>query len=446
MSLLKPEALQPSPIRSDLLERNYSGASNLAFNEKIKRLNKEGQNISHFGFGQSPFPIIETAIGALQKQAHQNSYLPVQGIPELRKKICDFHKHYDQVDFDPEDVIVGPGSKELILLLLTVFNGDVLVNSPSWTTYRPQAILTGHTAYNVDSSEEDEWKVTVTSLEKVITENDMSYYKILILTNPCNPTGTCYTESELRKLTEVFRRHHVLVLSDEIYARVHYTHSHVCLSKVYPEGTVLSTGMSKWASAGGWRVGYHVYPKELSHLLSVVKSAASHSFSCAPAPMQYAFVEVIQNKSACDDYIKHTTRIMKVVAEFCVRELQSVGVKVVPPKAGYYIFPNFEVIRGQLARRGVRTCQEMCDLILSEVTVAVMPGGPDHLRPADELTTRLCYVNFDGALALAESRKLGLDVELDASFVEDVCTPVYQGIVKLRNWILELKTETIEKQ
>ncbi|BFZ24662.1 hypothetical protein BsWGS_27701 [Bradybaena similaris] len=435
----------PPLIRPDLIKAKYGAASNLAFNERIKLLMKQGHTIYHFGFGQAPFPVLEVAVEALKKHATQSAYLAVQGIPELRQGICDFHKRFDGITFDPENIIVGPGSKELIFLLLLIFNGDVLLNSPSWTSYKAQAILTGHTPFVIDSHEKDDWRITPDGLEKVMKENSLSHYKLLIMTNPCNPTGTCYTEQQLKELAEVFRRHNIIVLSDEIYARLHYSDNHVLLSKFYPEGTILSTGLSKWASAGGWRLGYNIYPKELSSLLSTVKSAASHSYSCAPAPMQFAFAEVLQNLPACDEYIQHTTRIMKAVGQFCARELRSEGVSVVEPTSGYYIFPNFEVIRPALQKRGILTCQGMCDLMLSEIAVAVMPGGPEHLRPDDELTARLCYVNFDGTEPLAESRRRGLDSKLNDSFVKDFCSPVYNGITVLKNWVLKLQEDLQEE-
>uniref|UniRef100_A0A0B6ZUC7 Aminotransferase class I/classII large domain-containing protein n=1 Tax=Arion vulgaris TaxID=1028688 RepID=A0A0B6ZUC7_9EUPU len=429
----------PPIIRPDLIEGKYGAASNLAFNETIKQLIKQGQTIYHFGFGQAPFPVLEVAVEALRKHATESAYLAVQGIPELRRGICDFHKHYDNITFDPDDVIVAPGSKELILLLMLIFNGDVLLNSPSWTSYKAQAILTGHTPFVIDSKEEDEWRITPEGIEKVIAENKLSHYKLLILTNPCNPTGTSYAEKHFIALTHVFRKHNIIVLSDEIYARLHYNFDHGLLSKYYPEGTILSSGLSKWASAGGWRLGYNIYPKELSTLLQTVKSAASHSYSCAPSPMQYAFAEVLQNLPACDEYIQHTTRVMKAVGQFCARELRSVGVSVVEPTSGYYIFPNFEIIRPALHAREVTTCEKMCDLMLSEIAVAVMPGGPAHLRPADEFTVRLCYVNFDGTEPLAESRRRGLQTDLDSSFVKEFCLPVYNGIMALTNWVIKLR-------
>nr|KAG5692248.1 hypothetical protein BaRGS_011748 [Batillaria attramentaria] len=154
------------------------------------------------------------------------------GLPELRRSICHFHEKYDDVIFDPDHVIVAPGSKELIFLLLNVFSGNVLILSPSWTTYRPQAMLAGHTPIILTAGPESEWRVTPELLEQTILSNRLKGPCLLIMTNPCNPTGTAYTEQHLVALSAVLRKYDVIVLSDEIYARLSYGGDHVTLAKV----------------------------------------------------------------------------------------------------------------------------------------------------------------------------------------------------------------------
>ncbi|KAK3106070.1 hypothetical protein FSP39_012043 [Pinctada imbricata] len=422
-------------VRTDL--QNYAPASNLLFNEKIKNLILAGQQVYHFAFGQSPFPVVESAVTALKEYAGENVYLPVAGIPELRESICAFHARFDNLnDYIADDVIVGPGSKELIFLLMNVFSGDVIVISPSWTTYKPQARLAHHTPHVIKTSIDNEWKITPQLVEQFMASNKLSKHKLLVLNNPDNPSGTIYSESELRALSEIFRRHNIIVLSDEIYARLNYDQPHVSIAHHYPEGTVLSTGLSKWCSAGGWRLGYHIYPKELTPLKLAVRSAASHTYTSAPSPVQFAAWKMFQNMDECDDYIQHCSRILKAVGDYCHRELTSVGVKAIRPKSGYYIFPDFEILREKMESRGIVTCEDMCETLLQEASVAVMAGGPAFLRPTNELTTRLCYVPFDGGLALKASRALGLDDPLPDDFVKEFCSNVYDGIQALKNWVL----------
>ncbi|XP_052807101.1 aspartate aminotransferase-like [Mya arenaria] len=424
----------------DTLE-NYSAASNLMHNERVRELMAAGDTIYHFGFGQAPFPLMDKAADRLRKFADRSAYLPVAGIKELRDAICDFHKLHDDIDRSADDVIVGPGSKELIFLLMNIFHGDVLVISPSWTSYKPQVQLSGHKPHVITACQADDWKITPQLVKNFLQTRDLSPVKLLIFNNPDNPTGTMYNKPELEALSEVFRSNGILVLADEIYARLTYGGNFTSMAKVYPEGTILCSGMSKWASMGGWRLGYHIYPPGLAALKEAVRSAASHTYTSVAAPMQYAMTEVLQDTETCRQYQQHTTRIMAAVAKYCHSELTAVGVTAVQPKGGYYIFPNFEVIREQLRRRDVTSCEQMVNTIFCETAVSLMAGGPGFLRPEDELTVRLCFVHFDGAKALAESERLGLERPLPDNFVHTHCTTVYEGIQRLVDWVKKLLSE-----
>ncbi|XP_045207960.2 aspartate aminotransferase-like [Mercenaria mercenaria] len=421
----------------DTLE-NYSAASNLMHNEKIREMMGSGQTIYHFGFGQSPFPIMDKAADKLKKHASEAAYLPVAGIEELRAAIRDFHKKYDAISFSSDDVIVGPGSKELIFLLMNIFQGDILVISPSWTSYKPQVMLSGHKANIVPTTMEDEWKIKPEKFTQYLKENNLSGTKLLIMNNPDNPTGTLYTQQELSDLSDVFKRHNVIVLSDEIYGRLTFDDSFVSMAKVYPEGTILCSGMSKWASMGGWRLGYHVYPPQLSSLKNAVKSAASHTYTTVAAPIQYAVAEVLRDLDTCDAYMRHTTRIMAAVGQYCHKELAEVGVHSIRPKGGFYIFPNLEILKPKLKARGIERCEDMVNALFEETSVSVMAGGPAFLRPETELTVRLCYVNFDGAKALAESERIGLGACLPDNFVQTQCSHLHEGIQALKQWIKKI--------
>ncbi|CAD5115692.1 DgyrCDS4643 [Dimorphilus gyrociliatus] len=410
---------------------NYCPASNLAFNERIKRLREAGNNIYHFAFGQSPFPVPSELQEALKENTYRSAYLPVAGNEELRIEIARLHSRYDGLKVDSENILVGPGSKELIFLLFRIFNGKILCISPTWTTYRPQAHLAGRDSFIINTNYENQWKITPDMVKKTLVEaniDGMKENKLLVLCNPDNPTGATYNETELKALTETFKENNILVLTDEIYGRLHYQQKHCTLANFYPEGTILSSGFSKWSSAGGWRVGYHIYPEKLNELRNGVKSAASHTFSCAPAPMQYALTEYLRNETAVDSYIKHCSRVLACVEKYCREALCDVGVRVVPSGGGFYMMPDFEVVRESLSRRNIHTGQQMCDAMLDECNVALMSGGPAFLRPNNELTVRFCYVNFDGTKPLEKSREIGLDNPLPKGFMEEYIPDMCNGI------------------
>ena len=168
-----------------------------------------------------------------QDTAGCNDYLPVAGLPQLRKAIVAFHKEWEGVELNEDGLVVGPGSKELIYLTMAVFSGTVWLCAPAWTTYNPQARLAGHQAKLLQQPQHQGWKLSPTTVEQGL--KGLSGPHLLILTNPGNPSGCAYTRDELEALVQVFRRLKVIVLSDEIYARLEYTGQHVCLAELYPE-------------------------------------------------------------------------------------------------------------------------------------------------------------------------------------------------------------------
>ncbi|XP_070535521.1 aspartate aminotransferase-like isoform X2 [Ptychodera flava] len=297
--------------------------------------------------------------------------------------------------------------------MLCVFNGDVMVLSPSWTTYKPQSQLAGHKAIVIHTKQEDEWRLTPSLVEQVVMENKLSPHRLLIMCNPDNPTGTSYQAHHLNQLSEVFRKHNIIVLSDEIYARLSFEGKHESIAKL----------------------GYHIYPDKLSEMRKAVASGASHTYSCAPAPVQHAALWLYKWTDEVQDYVLHERRILHAVALYTFRELTSVGVKVVMSTAGYYMFPNFEILRPALNARGITTGNQMCDAIMNEASVALMAGGPAFLRPVDDLTVRLCYINFDGGKAMQASRKRGTEGPLDDDFVVEHCRTLMEAIQALKKWV-----------
>jgi len=424
-----------SLVRKELLK--YGVATNMGLNEIIKERIANGEAIFHMAFGQSPFPVYEKAIEKLKDHAGENDYLPVAGIKELRLAIVEFHKRVDGIfNISPDDVIIGPGTKQLSFLLQEVFNGDIYILSPSWTTYKPQSVLAHKDPVVLNTSFEQGWKVDPNELDEKFSENKHRN-KLLILINPDNPTGVAYTPEENRRIADVCRKHQALVLSDEIYSLLNFDNAHDSLFKHYPEGTILQNGLSKWASAGGWRLGYHIYPSQLSSIRNTIRSSASQTYSCAPAPVQFGALEYFRFDDECRQYVAHCNRILKAVSEFVFRELTSVGVKIAQPKGGFYMMPDFEVIRESLQKRGIATGKEMQEALLKESSVALLACGPAFLRPERELSFRLCYINFDGRKALEESRRLGLNCEINEEFIRINCKNTVDGVCAIKEWTLK---------
>ena len=331
-----------------------------------------------------------------QETAGCKDYLPVAGLPELLAGVAAFHREWDGVSLQEDGLVVGPGSKELIYLTLAVYRGTVWLCAPAWTTYSPQvrtnhwlatrkpkiktvqARLAGHTPLVLRQPQAQGWKLQAATLEEGLEGRAGPH--LLILTNPGNPSGCAYTRAELEALVAVFRRRSVVVLSDEIYARLEYSGNHVCLAELYPEvwshsltsapqGTILTSGFSKWSSAGGWRLGYAHFPPGLRHLRQAVLGAASHTYSCAPAPLQQAVARALARwpppatcpgtgpscggtswrRGGCWTPWRATARWRRPATP--QERLAEVGVSGRRGRAGYYFMPDFEVARAGLAAR-----------------------------------------------------------------------------------------------
>lgn len=420
-------------VRDDLAHSRP--ASNLAFNEEVKALIKSGRKIAHFGFGLSPFPVPKCMVDCVNEFAHANEYLPIVGIPELREEIVKFHERYDNITLNVNNFVTGPGSKQLIYLVMTAFKGDILLPAPAWVTYAPQIRLAGKEPKIIQTDSGSGWKLTPRALEEAAVLCGPGW-KLLIHTNPGNPSGTCYTHEELRALSAVCRKRSIIVLSDEIYARLTFSRDHASIVQHYPEGTILTTGFSKWASAGGWRLGYAHFPNRLQELFNAVKSAASHTHSCAPAPMQYGVAKALkENAQELDQYMNNCAKILQAVSNYCHRELSSVGVVGRKSEAGYYFIPDFEVVRsGLLALKEEADGEVMSKAMLEEADVALMPAA-SFLRPADELISRFCFVCFEGAKALEALESLPSNIVLDDDFVRQYCLPVVKGVENLKKWV-----------
>ncbi|MEZ4985431.1 MAG: pyridoxal phosphate-dependent aminotransferase [Saprospiraceae bacterium] len=255
-------------------------SATLWINERIQQLRESGKHIYHFGFGQSPFPIPEHIVEALRNNAHQKSYLPVRGLAALRQEVAAFLSRTRGISFEADQILIGPGSKELLYLIQHVLEGRLYLPSPSWVSYEPQAHYTQHPiTWLLDEA----WRLSPTSIRQHIQEPGYCIFNY-----PSNPTGVSYTDDELQKLAEAFREKGTWVIADEIYGMLHFDGKVPTLCKHYPEGTIITTGLSKWCGAGGWRLGVAAFPKERMDLLKEVAVMASETYSCAAAPIQYA--------------------------------------------------------------------------------------------------------------------------------------------------------------
>lgn len=413
----------------NLYIRGMKPSATVAINERSDALRADGRDIIKFGLGQSPFPVPEIVVQALRDHAHEKDYLPVKGLRTLRDAVADFHARRDGIEGrNGDDVLVGPGSKELLFLLQLVFYGDLVIPAPAWVSYAPQARIIGRTVRMVPTDPNDGWRLQPERLAQ-LCEEDEGRPRILVLNYPSNPTGLSFDASQLHAIATIARKHQLVVVSDEIYGEVHHKGAHVSLARFYPEGTIISAGLSKWCGAGGWRIGTFFFPPEMRWLLDAMATAASETYTSVCAPIQYASVRAFESGPEIESYLSASRRVLHALGRWCATTLRSAGIGVDDPDGAFYLFPDFEPLRAHLEGKGVRTGEQLCSALLEETGVAILPGT-DFGRPHGELTCRLAYVDFDGARAIQDA-----DTALDLEWMKAHCPKVIDGIERMVRFV-----------
>lgn len=413
--------------------RGLAPSATLAINELSNALIQQGKKVYKFGLGQSPFPVPESVVTALQENAFQKDYLPVKGLYPLRKTIAEVYLKKQGIDRTAEDIMVGPGSKELLFLLQLVYHGDLILPAPSWVSYSPQAQIVGSKVHWVTTKEENDWCLTAEDLEELCRE-EPDRPRILLLNYPNNPTGATYDVEQQKAIAEVARKYRLIVLSDEIYGGVDHSGEHISMARFYPEGTIVSTGLSKWCGAGGWRLGIFAFPASLRWLLDAMAVVASETFTATSAPIQYAAIRAYEGGKDIDLYLKNSRRVLQVLGGWIYDKFQKHHISLPKPKGGFYLIPNFARYSEKLKARGIETSSDFCQRLLEETGVAILPGS-DFGLPPNQLIARMAYVNFDGAKALKVARESYSNQSLDDAFLYKCCGEAMEGIEVLLEWI-----------
>lgn len=418
--------------------RGIGQSATLAIQRQVRTMRAAGHHVFNLGLGQSPFPVPAPLVDGLREHASRNEYAPVEGLPELRRAVADWHRRREGIETHEDLVLVGPGSKELLFLLQMTFYGEIIVPTPCWVSYTPQANIIGRRVRLVHTSFDDGWKLSPELLERSF-ESDHDRYRprLFVLNYPGNPTGVTYSDAELAEIARVCRDYEVLILSDEIYSGLHFGGTHTSVARHYPEGTIIANGISKWASAGGWRLGVFTFPHELSWLHEAMASVASETYTSVSTPIQHAAIRAFQQSRRMELSLFHMRRILSTLALYAHGRLSDAGMAVARPEGAFYLFPDMSGKRDVLAARGVTDSATLCRTLLDEVGVAALPGSAFE-RPPNELTCRLSLVDFDGARALTRSESVPMDEALPQRFIEETCPSIHEAIEALASWYAAL--------
>lgn len=354
----------------------------LASGARAKALKDQGRDILNLTLGQpdfhTPSHIDQKAIEAIEN--HLTSfYTPASGLPELKDAIVAYMKQFYGSDVNQEQVLAATGAKfVLYAYFMTVLNpGDeVIIPKPYWVSYADQVSLAGGSSVFMETSEANDFKVSLDQLESVRSDKS----KVLVINSPSNPTGMIYNRDELLAIGNWALKHDILILSDDIYGRLVYNGHHftpiATLSEDLRRQTTVINGVAKTYSMTGWRVGFAVGEPDIIAGMSKILSQTTSNLTTVA---QYAAIEAL---TGSQDAVEAMRKAFEERLNTIYPLLNAIpGFDVIKPQGAFYFFPN---VKEAIAMKGFDDVTAFTNDILEKAEVAVVTGAgfgsPNHLR------------------------------------------------------------------
>ena len=372
----------------------------IAVTQKARELKAAGKDVIGLGAGEPDFDtpenIKEAAIKAIKDG--DTKYTAVDGTPALKKAIVDRFKRENNLDYDLDQITVGAGGKHVIYnaMMATLNEGDeVIVPAPYWVSYPDMVLLAGGTPIILECNEKQGFKVSPSELEKVITPKTIW----IILNSPSNPTGACYSESDIRELSKVLTKHpHVYILSDDIYEHVIYEgFKFFTIAQIneLKDRVLTMNGVSKAYSMTGWRIGYAAGPKEIVKAIAKIQSQSTTNPSSIS---QAAAVEALNGKQ---DFIKERAKSFQERRDFVVKALNEIdGIECLNPDGAFYVFPSCKGLIGKKDLNGnvLNNDSDFVKSLLENSGVAVVQGSAFGLEGFFRISYATSMENLKKAL------------------------------------------------
>lgn len=348
----------------------------LAITAKAKEMKSNGIDVVGFGAGEpdfnTPQNIQNAAIEAIKKG--YTKYTPASGIMELKKAIADKFYNDNNLKYNTSQIIVSTGAKQCLANTFSaVLNpGDeVIIPIPYWVSYPELVKLADGVPVFVETSEKNGFKYTVDSLRKALTEKT----KMILINSPNNPTGTVYTEEELKAIADFAKENDLFILSDEIYEKLIYGDSkHVSIASLSQDAydrTIVINGVSKTYAMTGWRIGYAAASEEIVKLMSNIQS---HTTSNPNSIAQYASLEALKSDpSDIDTMVKEFKRRR----DFMIDRVNSIeNISCRKPEGAFYAMMNISKIFGKKCDGiEIKDSLSFSQMLLEKQKVAVIPGA-----------------------------------------------------------------------
>ena len=363
-------------IISDSLKR-IKPSPTIAVSQKAKELKAAGKDVIGLGAGEPDFDTPENIKNAAIKAIKDGDtkYTTVDGTNALKEAIVKKFKRENNISYTVDQITVGAGGKHVIynLMIATLNKGDeVIIPAPYWVSYPDIVLLAGANPVVIECSEEQGFKLSAKDLESKINNNT----KWLILNSPSNPTGACYSEQEIKNLSQVLKRNpHVNILSDDIYEHITYDGFKFFTIAQIPEiknKVVTMNGVSKSYAMTGWRIGYAAGDREIIKAIAKIQSQSTTNPSSIS---QAAAVEALNGKQ---DFISVRAKAFQERRDFVVNSLNAIeGINCIKPNGAFYVFPSCKGLIGKKDKNGkkITSDTDFVESLLENNEVAVVQGS-----------------------------------------------------------------------
>ncbi|KAL4893100.1 pyridoxal phosphate-dependent transferase [Aspergillus ambiguus] len=424
----------------------------LGINELVLKTRAEGRHVVHLGFGEATFPIQRDVLQIHKDSSNTTSYMPVAGAEALRKSIAKFNADRLGVSINQEQVVVAPGSKPLLFALFDILQGDVLLPRPSWVSYEPQVLHAGKKLFWVETDAHDRHTITEAALiaayDKAVSEG--ANPRIMLVNSPSNPTGHVFSAECVQTIKLFCKSKGIVLITDEIYSDICFDETQKTISAFdsnldESETVILTGGLSKTYSAGGWRVGYAIFPpSRVGEIIrKTILAYASECWSAASAPAQTASVKAFSTCDEMNTYRRSVTALHEYCTTRLYQALKDLGLDVGKPGGAFYVYPSFHPYSAQLNKLGVFTSADLSKWLIQECGLAALPGsafgeddnGPVCGRFRLRMATSYLYFRdesdrYQNGYDLLEACAVGKEIQLP--YLEEAIRVLGAAVAKLR--------------
>ncbi len=349
-------------------------SATLAMAAKARELRQEGKDIIGLSLGEPDFTVPEfvknSAIKAVNDDYH--AYTPVDGYGDLKQAIITKFDRDNNLTYTPTQIVVSTGAKQSLanLAMVLLNEGDeVLLPAPYWVSYSDISKLAGGVPVEIPSSIESDFKITPKALEAAITPKT----KMMIYSSPCNPSGSVYTETELRALADVLINYpDIIVISDEIYEHINFTENHASMATFEDmyDRTVVVNGVSKAFAMTGWRIGYIGAPDWIARACNKMQGQITSGANCIA---QRATITALENPPSKIKYMVDAFKERRKLILDLLSEIP--GFKTNEPQGAFYVFPNITYYFGKTIKgKTINNASDFSLFILEEANVATVTG------------------------------------------------------------------------